>query len=77
LKFLADENADLQIVVALRNSGHRVEFIASDSPGIRDDQVLHKADKVQSIILAADKGFGDKIFRHRLASNGIINRGIK
>jgi hypothetical protein len=39
MRFLADENFPLDAVEALRQSGHDVAWIRSDSPGIADPQV--------------------------------------
>jgi Domain of unknown function (DUF5615) len=43
MRFLADENFLLDAVEVLRQNGHDVAWIRSDSPGISDPQVLERA----------------------------------
>jgi hypothetical protein len=43
MRFLADENFPLPSVSRLREAGHDVAAIASEEPGIPDEQVLLRA----------------------------------
>jgi predicted nuclease of predicted toxin-antitoxin system len=67
MKFVADENIDRQIVDRLRQDGHIVMSVAEMDPGISDDVVLDLANQEGSLLLTADKDFGELVFRqHRL-----------
>jgi hypothetical protein len=41
-------------------------------PGITDDEVLAIANRVQAILITADRDFGEIVFRRRLHTQGII-----
>jgi len=72
LKFLADECIDRQIVNRLRQEGHKVLYVAEMASGIPDDEVLNLANREKSILLTADKDFGELIFRQGKIANGVI-----
>ncbi len=72
MKFLADECVDRQIVDQLRRKGHEVLYVAEMKPGISDDDVLNLANLEKSILLTADKDFGDLIFRQDKIATGVI-----
>lgn len=69
---MADENVDKEIVDRLRADGHDVAFIAEDDPGIDDQTVLDRSLKIDGVLLAADKDFGDLVFRQRLLHSGVL-----
>ena len=72
MNFLADESIDRQIVVALRDEGYIVGYIAEMAPGISDDVVLETANREGVLLLTADKDFGELVFRLRRLSSGVI-----
>ena len=59
MKIVADESIDKQIVDRLRSDGHDVVFIAELDPGIEDEAVLLRSRESTSVLLTADKDFGD------------------
>jgi len=59
MNFLADECTDRQIVDRLRRDGHGIRFVAEMDQGISDGAVLAASNNAASILLTADKGFGD------------------
>jgi predicted nuclease of predicted toxin-antitoxin system len=73
MRFLANENFPLDAVAALRQQGHDVAWIRTDSSGMADADVLHRAQVENRILLTFDKDFGELAFRAGLpASIGII-----
>lgn len=73
MNLLADESVDRQIVERLRRDGHEVLYIAEIEPGFSDDAVLFRANSTHSLLLTADKDFGELGFRDgRLSSNGVV-----
>lgn len=75
MKFLADENVDRQIVDGLHREGYFVSYIADMEQGISDDAVLEMANKEGTLLLTADKDFGELIFRlHRLSAGVVLIR---
>jgi len=72
LKIVADESIDKQIVDRLRSDGHDVVFIAELDPGIEDEAVLLRSRESNSVLLTADKDFGELVFRQRLLHSGIV-----
>jgi predicted nuclease of predicted toxin-antitoxin system len=70
--FLADESVDRQIVDRLRLDGHQIVYVAEMSPGITDDVVLMESRISASVLITADKDFGELVFRQRRASTGVL-----
>ncbi|RME50208.1 MAG: hypothetical protein D6795_10470 [Deltaproteobacteria bacterium] len=72
MKILADEGVDRPIVERLRQSGHRVWYIAEMEPGISDNVVLDLANREGAVLLTADKDFGELVFRQGRMTRGVI-----
>lgn len=72
MNLLADESVDQSIVRRLREDGHRVWSVAEMEPGISDDAVLEQANREQAVLVTADKGFGDLVFRQRRTNAGVV-----
>jgi predicted nuclease of predicted toxin-antitoxin system len=73
MQFLANENIPLDVVAALRNEGHDVAWIRTDSPGSRDPDILTRAVTENRVLLTFDKDFGDLAFQFGLpATCGIV-----
>src|SRR5687767_3136490 len=71
MDILADERVDGPVVIRLRKDGHNVQYVAEMDPGIADKEVLRLASDETTLLLTADKDFGELIFRQ-----GYIQRGI-
>ena len=72
MKIVADECVDKEIVQRLRKDEHEVSYVAELSPGILDEDVLILADNDNTLLLTADKDFGELIFRQGLVKRGIL-----
>ena len=72
MKFLADEGVDRQIVERLRVDGHDVAYIAELDPGISDEVILSQSRASGSVLLTADKDFGDLVFRQHHSTPGVL-----
>lgn len=73
MNLVADESIDRQIVERLREDGHDVAYIAEIEPSISDDLVFERSNASASLLLTADKDFGEIVFREgRLSSGGVI-----
>ena len=72
MTFLADEGVDRQIVERLRVDGYQVAYIAEMSPGITDEIVLMESRVSDSVLITADKDFGDLVYRQGHASTGVL-----
>lgn len=70
MRLVADESIDLAIVIRLREDGHEVRAVSESSPAASDEVVLGLA--TGSLLLTADKDFGELVFRHRLAHSGVL-----
>ena len=68
MTFLADEGVDCQIVERLRLDGDHVAYLAGMSPGMLDEAVLTQSRISASVLIPADKGFGELVFRQRQLS---------
>lgn len=66
MKFLANENVPLASIRLLRETGHRIDAIIEDSPGIKDEDVLHRSAIEKSILLTFDRDYGELIFKRNL-----------
>jgi len=72
MNILADESVDGPLVQALRQAGHRVDYVAEMSAGVSDEQVLRLANQQAAILLTADTDFGEMVFRQRQTSGGLV-----
>jgi predicted nuclease of predicted toxin-antitoxin system len=72
LKILADESVEGEIVARLRSEGHNVAYVPETSAGIRDDEVLARANAEGRVLLTEDKDFGDLAFFYGSRSLGIV-----
>lgn len=73
MNLLVDEGVERQIVERLRQDGHAVLYIAEMEPSIGDDVVLERANEITALLVAADKDFGELVFREgRLISGGVV-----
>ncbi len=57
MRFLADENFPLPSVRLLREAGHDVLAIASESPGSEDLDVMGRAGREDRILLTLDRDY--------------------
>jgi predicted nuclease of predicted toxin-antitoxin system len=71
LRFTCDEGVDRQIVEALRSAGHDVTYVAEQSPGLVDEDVLQSASREGRVLVTADKDFGELVFRQGRLHSGI------
>lgn len=72
MKLPADESVDRQIVDRLRGDGHQVDSIAELRPGADDAEVLGVANRQDSVLITADKDFGELVFRLHQISRGVL-----
>lgn len=72
MKILADESVDVDIVTRLRLDRHDVGYVAEMNPGIMDEEVLILASEESTLLLTADKDFGELIFRQGYVKRGIV-----
>ncbi|HEX6711524.1 MAG TPA: DUF5615 family PIN-like protein [Rubrobacter sp.] len=72
MKILADESVEGEIVERLRSVGHDVAYVPETSAGIRDDEVLARANAEDRVLLTEDKDFGDLAFFYGNRSSGIV-----
>lgn len=70
---LANENTPGDAVDLLRQRGHDVTWIRTDSPGASDEANLSKAVAEQRLLITFDKDFGELVFhRRQTASSGVV-----
>lgn len=67
MDFLANENFPMPSIRRLREAGHGVAAIASEEPGVSDEQVLSRAVGERLVILTFDRVYGRLIFELGLA----------
>jgi predicted nuclease of predicted toxin-antitoxin system len=72
LRFLADENCDHAIVLALRADGYDVAALAETTTRSVDALVIEQARREQRILLTEDKDFGWLVYVKAAASIGVI-----
>jgi len=72
MRFLADESCDALIVRTLRAQSHDVAYVAEESPGVEDEDVLTRALQDQRVILTEDRDFCALVFRDALPTYGIV-----
>ena len=62
------------MVARLRSEGHDVAYIPETSAGIRDDEVLARANAEDRVLLTEDKDFGDLAFFYGNRTSGMRPR---
>lgn len=72
MTFVADEGIDAQIIAAMQRAGLEVLYVAELSPGITDPEVLELARADSSVLVTADKDFGELVFRQGIATHGVV-----
>src|SRR2546423_1056645 len=72
-RFLANENAPREAVLAARAAGLDVTWMVELQPGAGDEIVLALAQREDRVLVTFDKDFGELVFRHgRAGSPGVI-----
>ncbi len=72
MKIIADESVEKPIVDSLRADDHEVYYILEENRGIADEKVLKISYLKNSILLTADKDFGEIVFRQKGNNHGIV-----
>ncbi len=72
LEIVADQNIDQPIIDRLRVEGHSVFSIREQVPGIDDEQVLALSVQRNALLLTEDKGFGNRVFLHKVPIRGVL-----
>jgi predicted nuclease of predicted toxin-antitoxin system len=72
MNLLADESVEALIVDRLRQEGHEILYVAEMDPGISDEIILSQANRSNSLLITADKDFGELVFRRRLINSGVM-----
>ncbi len=72
MNLLADEGVDRQIVTRQRQDGHDVLYAAELEPGIDDNTVFEKANRIDAVLITADKDFGEMVFRQGSVRAGVV-----
>jgi predicted nuclease of predicted toxin-antitoxin system len=72
MRFIVDECLGPVVARWLRNQGHDVVSIFESARGSVDVVILAWAARDDRVLLTADKGFGDLVFRDRHAHRGVI-----
>lgn len=72
MNLVADEGVDGPVVDRLRQDGHDVWYVAEMEPGIADEDILALANEGGSLLLTADKDFGELVFWQGHSMPGIV-----
>jgi hypothetical protein len=72
LRLVCDEGVERPVVERLKSDGHEVFYIAEESPGITDDEVLAQANRLSAPLITSDKDFGELVFRQNRTSSGVV-----
>jgi len=67
MRILANENFQQAAVDALRQDGHDVLWVRTESPGISDREVLARAQLDARVVVTFDENFGKLAFRYGCA----------
>lgn len=62
MRWLVDECVSAALVVALRDAGHDVAYVAEDAPSTNDSDLLEVALRDKRLLLTDDKDFGELVF---------------
>jgi predicted nuclease of predicted toxin-antitoxin system len=56
----------------LSDHGHDVLAVRSLNPRMDDDEILAIAAREQRLVINMDKGFGERVLRHKAANAGVL-----
>jgi predicted nuclease of predicted toxin-antitoxin system len=71
MRFIADESVDRAVVECLREK-YDVLYIAEAFPGVSDKRILALCHRLKSILITADKDFGELVYRFGRHHYGVI-----
>ena len=72
-RFLANENAPREAVLAARGAGFDVAWMVELQPGASDEIVLWLAQREDRVLITFDKDFGELVFHRGLpAGSGVV-----
>lgn len=74
MEFLADENIPFFTVQGLRRAGHDVAAVATEAPGISDEDVLARTVREKRVLLTFDSDYGGLLYAH--ATSDVRGIGI-
>jgi predicted nuclease of predicted toxin-antitoxin system len=72
VNLFADESVDRPVVERLRRDSHDAVYVAELAPSITDDEVLREANARSAVLVTADKGFGELVFRQGAVHSGVV-----
>ena len=72
MRFLVDECTGPAVARWLRENGYEVFSVYEQGRGMKDDEIVEKANAENWVLVTNDKDFGDKIFRDQKKHKGII-----
>lgn len=73
MKLLANENFPGPSITLIKSEGLDIKSIASESPGMTDEEVMNLAIEEQRTIITHDSDYGELIFKHGLKpKSGVI-----
>ena len=72
MRFLVDECTGPTVANWLKHAGHEVFSAYDEARGSSDEELLHKANSENWILITNDKDFGELVFRERRPHCGII-----
>ncbi len=72
MKFLANENLPMGVIMELRKLGHDILRVDEVKKGMKDLDVLNLSAKEKRILITFDKDFGELVVKEGKKSNGVI-----
>ena len=72
MNLFADESVEWPVVERLRLDTHDVVYVAELTPSIIDEEVLQQANARDTVLVTADKDFGDLVFRQGRVHSGVV-----
>ena len=72
MKFLADENIPLEVVLQLQRNGFDIISLSNMRPRASDEEALSIANKEKRIIITFDTDFGELVFKLKKENKGVI-----
>lgn len=73
MKLLANENFPSKSIQYLKDRGFDIRSIGTDSPSVKDNEVMGMAMNEDRLILTFDRDYGELIFKHNYKpTRGVI-----
>jgi len=72
MRFIVDECTGPNVANWISDNGYEVYSVFAQNRGMKDENIIEKANAENWIVITNDKGFGEMIFKNKKVHKGVI-----